>query len=351
MKKISILAFILLVFSGFTAYSQTALILAKPMDSKDWGYCDLKGEFIIIPQYKNCTGFSLDGFAAIYDAKMKQYYFITTNGETLETEIKDFRLQEILGLGMKGFQDGFAPVRYQEKWGFLNTDGKLAIPAQYDKVTQFNSGYAVAQKVGKYYILDKTGNEIMVDIGGLSDINEFSEGYAIYKLDDGNVGFIDGNGTVVIPAKYKAAGDFSGGLAWAKDITGSVGYIDKKGEWVIPPKFEAGKFFDPSSGLARVKLASTWAYTNRQGDLLFVKDTEVWEDFFDGLAKGKKNGMTGFFNAKGEWVIEPQFDNGRDFHNGYASVKKGDKWGVIDTSGKWVIEPTFDEIKDVEIVR
>ena len=351
MKKISILALMLLMLAGLKVSSQSYLILARPVDSKDWGYYNLKGEAVIQPQFKNAIGFDESGLAAIYEPKAKEFYFIKANGEKLQTEVSGFKLMEIFGFGMKGFRDGMAPVKIDDKWGFLNTQGKLTVAATFDKVTQFNSGFASGQKGGKFYVIGKNGQETLIDIPGLADVTEFSEQLAVYKTPDDMVGYIDGAGKIVIPAKFKSAGDFTAGFAWAKDVTGSVGYIDTKGEFVVPPKFEAGKNFDPGTGLARVKLGGNWAYTDKTGNMTFVKDTEIWEDFFNGLARGKKGGLFGFYNAKGEWVIAPQFDGARDFNNGYASVKKGDKWGVIDTNGNWVIEPKFDEIKDVEIVK
>jgi hypothetical protein len=300
--------------------------------------------------FKNCIGFSEDGYAAVYDAKTKQFYFIDTKGQMLQTEFTGFKLIEVFGFGMKGFQDGFAPAKFGDQWGYLNTSGKLAVPATFDKITPFN-GYGSGQKGGLFYVIDKNGTETAINIPGLADVNEFSEGFASFKAPDGKIGFIDGTGKIVIPARFESAGDFTGGIAWAKEASGSVGYIDTKGEFIIPPKFEAGKNFDPGTGLARVKLGGNWAYTNKSGELTFMKDTEIWEDYFNGLARGKKAGKFGFYNAKGEWVVQPQYDGARDFKNGYASVRVGEKWGVIDTAGNWVIEPVFEDVKDVEIVR
>jgi hypothetical protein len=347
-KNITLILFLLF---GISTFAQTYTILVRPAGVKEWGYANLKGEMIIDAKYKKCIEFSDDGLAAIFDAKLKQFYFINLKGETLQTEISDFKLQEFLGLGMKGFSNGFAPVKMGEKWGYLNTAGKLAIPAKYDKVTQFNGGFTTAQKDGKFYVLDQNGVEYTVDVPDLADLNNFSEKLASFKTTGGLVGFVDGSGKVAIKAQFQNAGDFFGGLAWAKNSAGSVGYIDAKGEWIIQPQFTSGKDYNPASGLARIKTGEKWAYVNKAGEVIYMNDSDIFEDFSDGLAKGKKNEKFGFFNDKGEWAIQPQFDGSRDFKNGYASVKKGELWGVIDKSGKWVIEPKFDEIKDVEITR
>lgn len=345
------LSLLLTLLLGFSAFAQTYVVLVRPVGVKEWGYANLKGDLIIEAKYRKCIEFSENGLAAIYDAKLKQFYFINLKGETLQTEITDFKLQEVFGFGMKGFSNGFAPVKQNEKWGYLNTAGKLAIPAKYDKVTSFNRGYATVQRDGKFFVLDQNGVEFSVDVPNLADLNNFSGKLASFKTADGLVGFVDGSGKVAIQAQFQSAGDFHGGMAWVKNSSDKVGYINAKGDWALEPKYEAGRSFEPESGLARVKTGDKWAYVNKAGEFMYVNDSETVEGFSNGLAKGKKNEKFGFYNNKGEWTIQPQFDAARDFKNGYASVKSGEKWGIIDKTGKWVVEPTFEEMKDVELVK
>jgi len=351
MKKKMTFSIILTLLLGYAAFAQTYVVMVRPAGVREWGYANLKGDLIIEAKYKKCIGFSNDGLAAIYDAKLKQFLFINLKGETLETEITGFKLIEVFGFGMKGFNNGFAPVKQNEKWGYLNTTGKLAIPAKYDKVTPFNSGYAAAQRDGKFFVLDKNGIESPVELPNLADLNDFSEQLASFKTAGDLVGFVDGGGKVAIQAQFQSAGDFHGGMAWAKNNAEKIGYINPKGDWILEPQYEAGKNFNPESGLARVKTRDKWAYVNKAGEIIYMNDSEIFDDFSDGLARGRKNDKFGFFNNKGEWAIPPQFDGARDFKNGYASVQSGEKWGIIDKTGKWVVEPKFEEIKDVELIR
>jgi len=350
MNKKMFLTLILAILLGFSAFAQTYSILVKPAGSKEWGYADLKGNMIIEAKYKKCIGFSENGLAAIYDSKEKAFYFIDMKGERLPTEVEKFKLIEVFGFGMKGFNDERAPVKIEDQWGYLDTEGKLVIQAKYDKVTIFNNGFAGVQRDGKYFALAKNGEEFPVEAPGIKDLNRFSEQLASYKTEAGLVGFVDGSGKSVIEPKFKSAGDFHGGLAWAKTPDGSVGYINPVGEWAINPKFEAGKNYDPETGMVRIKLGGKWGYSNKEGSIYFMNDSDICEDFFSGLARGKKDKKSGYYNAKMEWVIQPQFDGARDAKNGYASVKQGDFWGVIDANGDWVIQPKFEDIKDVEVI-
>ena len=76
------------------------------------------------------------------------------------------------------------------------------------------------------------------------------------------LGYIDRNGTLIIPAQYDAAAGFSKGLAPVK-LKGKWGYIDRNGALIIPAQYDdAGGF---SEGLAPVKLKGKWGYIDRNG--------------------------------------------------------------------------------------
>ncbi len=351
MKKKLQFLFTLLMSAAVSVYSQTYLTQVKPAGSKTWGYANQKGDVVIPSQYAKCYKFSPEGYAAIYDQQERQYYFINTKGERLNTEVKGFKLRDGLGFDVEGFKSGVAMIKIGEKWGYIDTQGKLAIPAKYEDANDFNDGYAAVKSDGKFLVIDNKGNEKVVDGSNIVDIKDFSEGLAPYKTTDKKTGFIGTDGKIAIQAKYESVGYFKNGLAWAKETGGMLGYINPKGEWVIKPQFTSGKEFDKESGLARIKNGDKWAYVNKAGEVINVNDTESWGDFSEGLADGKKGDKKGFYNNKGQWVIQPQFDGVRDFKNGFAAAKQGDKWGIINKEGKWMIQPTFDGIKDMELVK
>ena len=342
--------FAALVLTSATVFSQTFLTQVKPSGSKTWGYADMKGDVVIPAQYAKCYKFSPEGLAVIYDQQERQYYFINTKGEKLNTEVKGFKLRDGLGFDVEGFKNGLAMIKLGEKWGYLDTQGKLAIEAKYDDANDYNDGYAAVKKGGSFFVLDIRGTEYPVDGAGIVDIKDFSEGMAPFRSADKKFGFIGVDGKVAIPAQYESVGYFKDGLAWAKTADGLLGYIDNKGVWVIKPQFSAGKEFDKESGLARVKNGERWGYVTRTGEMMYVSDADAWGDFSEGLCDGSRDKKKGFYDNRGKWVIQPQFDGVRDFKNGFAAAKQGEKWGIINKEGKWVIQPSFDGIKDMEAV-
>ncbi len=348
MKTLIIITLSLIMSVG--AIAQTYITQIKPYGEKAWGYVNQNDEAVTKAIYKKCYEYSENGLAAIYESK--QFSFINTKGEVITTEIEGFKLIEgFLGIGgLEGYHEGLVAVMKNKKWGFLDSDGKVAIELKYDMVSIFDDGFAVARSEDNFFVINKTGEETKIEGEDLIDAKHFSEGLAPFTNSDKESGYIDAGGKIAIPSRFLTVGYFTDGLAWAKTSDKKVGYIDSKGEWVINPKFDAAKNFDPISGLARVKTDGKWAYVNKTGEIINMDDTESWGNFSEGLAKGKKAGNTGYYNNKSEWVIEPKYEGGRDFKNGFAAVKKDDKWGFINQSGEWIIEAKYAAVKDLEKV-
>lgn len=345
------IAFLLPLLTSAVVHGQRYIAQVKPAGQELWGYMSSTGEMVVPPTYKGCFRFNESGYAAVQDPATKNGAFINTKGERLATEVGAFQLISSFGGGdVQGFSCGLAPVKVGETWGFLNTEGKLAVQPVYDKVDAFESCLSTVMKGKKLFILTAEGKETPVADAGIVDVKSFTDGLAPFKTKDKLHGFMNGDQQVVIPATFLSVGYFSNGLAWAKDKSEKVGFIDKQGQWVIAPTFEAAKEMDPVSGLARVKSGETWYYVDRGGREVRPSGATGLGDFSEGLAEAKQGELTGFLGPDGNWAIQPQFQGARAFKNGFAAAKRGEVWGYIDTKGNWVIEPRFDAVKDMEKV-
>jgi hypothetical protein len=351
MKGKIILSLFIVYISTSALFSQNYVAQVKPLDTDEWGYINIKGEYLFNARLKKSNCFSKEGFAPVYRPSKDDYFFIDLKGQILQVEITDFRLYKVYYIDVpEGFHDGLARVCKDNKWGYLNTKGKIAIPIKFDKASEFSSGYAVAQIDRKIVILDKQYGEHPVTDNDIIDIKFYSEEIAPYVSRNRNVGFVNTNGEIIIPAQYLAAGYFNAGLAWVKTINGKIGYVNKKNDWVIQPQFEMAQDFDPVSGMAKVRLNGKTCFVNLLGEMLILNDAESFGEFSEGLCWGRKFGKIGFFNNKGEWVINQNYEAVRNFKNGFAAAKIDDKWGYIDKSGSWVIKPSFAGANDMELV-
>jgi hypothetical protein len=275
-------------------------------------------------------------------------------------------------------------IRIKTRWGAINKDGKIIVPVKYDFISKFIDGFATARLKDEFYVIDSLGNEIQINENDIVKISKFFEDRSLFTTKKELMGFINRQGEVVIPAKYKKVGYFNAGVAWARDVDGKIGFINKNGEWIIEPKFLAVKDFDPVSRLAKARVDEfwgcinkkgewviepkflsvrdfdpvsqlakarvneTWGYINKKGEIRYVENLKKIYDYSEGLAMAVTlDVLFGFLDENQNWIIRPQFEAARDFKNGYAAAKLDGKWGIIDKSGEWVIEPNYSGIKDV----
>lgn len=348
MKKTLFALSYLLIANALVA--QTFITQVKPKDERLWGYINSEGKMIIDAKFKKCSNFSESGRAIFYE-RGKGFMIMDTEGNIIPKSIEDFGIKEIFGFGMKGYQEGLLSIKANGKWGYLDTEGKVAIDPKYDKATVFNGKYASAQIGGLFYVLDKSGNETKVTIPSLHMIKEFKEGLAPYVLEDKKTGFIDPTGKIVIEAQFKTVGYFTNDLAWARDFDNKIGYIDKTGKWVITPQFQDANDFEAVSGLARIKVDDAWAYVDKSGKIIKMQQTEIWKDFTEGLCMGRTGDLYGFYDKTGTWIIPAQYEGVRAFLNGFAAAKKDGLWGFINKKGEWVIDPIYANVKDLELIK
>lgn len=329
------------LLSHCVIHAQTQLAAFKD-DNGLWGYINKKGEVVIEAKYSNIKAFSRDGLALVKEKKSKEFVYINSKGDELKLDCTPDRFGN--------FSEGRAMVRINEKWGYIDTEGKLVIEAKYTNTTDFYSGKAIVQNgAGKVLVIDKAGVEIDVTGLGITDFKEFSEGLAPVRINDGNWGFLSLDGKLAIEASYVRVGYFTAGLAWVRTGDDQVGFIDKSNNLVIKPVYVAVKEFDPVSERARVKnSAGEWLYINKEGSELRV-DADHFGDFSEGLCsldQSSNSGVYGFIDKEGKWVIEPKFEATGDFHLGVCRVRNNKLWGFIDKDGNVIIETKFDGVHD-----
>jgi hypothetical protein len=348
MKKVITFGCILLLLLEMAGLSQSNVFEVRVKGSREWGYANLDGEVIIEPKFAISNEFSENGLALV--APIKQYVIIDLEGNTLEVEIEPLEVYRDPWRGAPIYNDGLLRITRNNKWGALNTLGKLSIPFKYDYLTDFNGGFAIAEVENKFLVIDKEGNETPISDPTIKGVKHFTEDLAPCKGKRNKWGFINSNGEVAITPQYSSVGYFSGGLAWAKGENGKYGYIDIQGNWVINPRFISVHNFDAESGMALVMLGDKNYYVNKSGSLSNFKQTSKLYKFSDGLAIARWNEKIGFINNNMEWVVPPKYTAARPFHNGYAAVKLNSRWGIIDKEGTVVLEPTFMDIREVTII-
>ena len=183
-------------------------------------------------------------------------------------------------ISSKDYVDGM-PIRFNEGdlWGYGDSKGKVIIEPDYFLAYEFtrNGIAAVADSTGWVYI-DTSGKMLIRPFIFDNAPDMFQEGFARF-VENGQFGYFNEYGKVVITAQFDFAAPFNEGLAaFCKDCKreysgehwfmqgGKWGYIDREGKIVIAPDFDAARNFE--SGKAQVRINGQWKYINKSGKIL-----------------------------------------------------------------------------------
>lgn len=149
--------------------------------------------------------------------------------------------------------------------GFINNQGKLAIPFMFEdtRAQHFKCGLAAAKLEGRWGFIDLTGFFVINPV--YEEVLPFSEGLAPVRVAK-KWGLIDLGGRMRLPPKWDEVGQFVNGLANAH-LDGQSGYINATGAWAISPTFENTKPF--FGELAVVKIGDAPAYIRTDGKIVW----------------------------------------------------------------------------------
>jgi hypothetical protein len=276
----------------------------------------------------------------------------------------------VRGTAAQGVQSLF-PIIENDKWGLIDWNGKIVVPAQFDWVGDAWEGPSymgeraypwksyplrdelIVVMVGsKFGYIDRNGSIVIKPQFGAA--HSFSQGLARVRAGNGRWGYIDRSGNLVIAPQFGefivgAPEDFSEGLALASGCTAPCpsevwGFIDRKGDFAIKPQFIDATPF--SEGLAAVAVGSPMThkrmgYIDVTGKIVIPPKFDAAERFSEGLAVIQATGRFGYIDRSGGVVISPQFDEAGYFSEGLAPVNVGGLWGYIDRRGVKVIWPQF----------
>lgn len=98
----------------------------------------------------------------------------------------------------------------------------------------------------------------------------------------------------------------------------SWGFINSDGTWVIPPRFEYARSFQNE------------LYSTTRGAGCIT------------IAQVRFRGKWGFIDVQGRYCVPPKYDETNGFADRWAAVRVGEKWGYINTVGEEMLAPRFD---------
>ena len=196
------------------------------------------------------------------------------------------------------FREGFASVKLNDKWNFINQEGRLLSGQWFDNVGNFSDGFAAFRFNSKYNFINQEGR--LLSNQWFDGASDFSDGFARIKLN-GKWNFINQEGRLLSDQWFDYVDDFS-------------------------------------EGFASVKLNRKWNFINQECSFLSGQWFDYVDDFSDGFAWVQLNGKWNFINQEGKFLwdypVEQWFSYYNDFKYGFAKVNLNGEWRKIDTNGK-----------------
>lgn len=285
-------------FSEASIFRNGIALVKTSGENSKWGFIDTDGKFIINPIYKSATVFSEDLAWVVSENGAPSA--INKKGE-VKFILKDAEDVRIFKNGLAAFSKVDST---QNKWGFVNKDGKVVINTQFNEASNFNeSKCAIKNKDNKWGFIDEDG-KIIINCQ-FDSAYDFENKTAVVYLKD-KAGVIDENGKFIINPQYSNMQQDGDMYLFMQDD--KYGWCDSKGKIIINPQFESATRFNGSK-LAAIKIDKQYGYIDKKGKI----------------------------------VVNPQFNYAAPFNNDIALVQSSDKTGFIDTDGKFVINPQFDE--------
>lgn len=184
-----------------------------------FGYLNLQGEEVIPAIYKFTSDFDESGYAAVI--KDQHFGFINDQGKVAVP----FQYSQVMSL-----KNGIASVWKDEKFGYINMQNKTVVPFTFDEAYQAVQDLALV-RVDKYWGYINARGKVKIP-WQFSEAQPFSEDRAWVQLNN-LYGLIDTKGTYLTAFTYEDARPFQNGYA-VVEKEGKLGLISKQGAWTIP---------------------------------------------------------------------------------------------------------------------
>jgi hypothetical protein len=262
--------------------------------------------------------------------------YLYKNGDSLTGFVFDFAGE---------FNDGYAIVNKNDKYGLLNSGGFFNIEPKYSDLIFIGDGLLKAfNDEDTWGVVNVQGDTILPFL--YDAIGEMSENRILVAKKD-KCGYVNSKGEIVIPLIFRftsillTTGEYQDGFSLLKQKYKSV-IIDTTGKAISFSLYE--DYGRPSLGLIPVRKNKKWGFTDMKGKLTIACKYEAAESFNKGLSIVRQNKMTGVIDTTGNYFILPLYDD-ISFSDNAIIIRRNGKSGLLTRAGALLIPCLYERIE------
>lgn len=274
------------------------------------GIVNSKGEFILPVEYENIRSNHPEGFIV---RKEGNYGLIGWDGNLL----MPFKYKGIEYRKNFRFDANIEAWRTDQRGYLVTEDGTHYDTTAFDDYSRFLAEYIILKKGKKNLLADWLGN---IKPGTYDIIDCDSRTRKCFAYNEGIGGLIDYQGNVLLPFEYRGFDHlgFDSKYMWYMDIDYNVGVMNTDGLVILPAKYQKIDYFEDA-----------------------LKDPIYRKNIVFHAASESKWGLV---TTKGEWIIPPEYDQLYYFNNGLAPAKKDGLWGVVNLKNEIITPFQFENV-------
>ncbi len=280
--------------------------------------------------YSYFTKNTLNG--TLYGIKNKN-----TNKIVIPAECSDVAICNYAEKGMFGFVKN-------NKWGMIDTSGKIIIKPIYDGISFFVEDRAFAMVNQKYGVIDKAGK--VLTPFHYDNFEDFNDGISRVVINE-QFGFIDKTGKQVIPCKYKEAYTAYGLI---------LIYLQTWENYYDKVTTQGGKEVERTHVGSSDKLPLIY---NNSGILIYkgkdsekVKFTESKNIIISKYNSYDYTTSSKMLNQTGKEILPYSKNYQLEIYDYWIRIKfageRYNNYGILDFDGKEVLPPNFSAISDYD---
>ncbi len=301
-------------------------------------------------------------------------------------EIVAFPLEQLRSNARYGFvenyNEGFARIKKDQVFGFLNYCGDEVVPCQYQNAQNFNNGRALVKKL-EWFFIDAQGTESEALLN-VVDARALKHGISIAKFGEGKLALIDNRydvTRVTVSATYSDIIPFVNLDIFRIRVGNKYGLMNLDGKVLLEPTYD---LIEPSGvdNLYRITQNGKVGLMDSDWKIKFKANFDRIENFDNnglaiahegnsmrliskttfqssGLYKAiglyNKQGLAQIQNEAGQWglintqlkvILEPIYFNIGDYNNFNLApaCRQAENCGFIDSEGKEIIAPQYVEV-------